>query len=101
MGTGRTAETEDLLRDAAQQVLAAVVRRFGDFGDSEDTDWREILGLYGLLERMTGNPMPGSQLSFRATGARPRTSRTWYRKNSSTVRRPSERMELAESPPMP
>jgi predicted RNA polymerase sigma factor len=24
---------------------------------AEDTDWREILGLYGLLERMTGNPM--------------------------------------------
>ena len=22
-----------------------------------DTDWREILALYGLLERMTGNPM--------------------------------------------
>ena len=22
-----------------------------------DTDWREILGLYGLLERITGNPM--------------------------------------------
>jgi predicted RNA polymerase sigma factor len=23
----------------------------------EDTDWREILGLYGLLERMTDNPI--------------------------------------------
>lgn len=23
----------------------------------EDTNWREILGWYGLLERMTGNPM--------------------------------------------
>jgi predicted RNA polymerase sigma factor len=23
----------------------------------EDTDWREIAALYGLLERMTGNPM--------------------------------------------
>jgi RNA polymerase sigma factor (sigma-70 family) len=28
--------TEDLLREAAPQVLAAVVRRFGDFSDSED-----------------------------------------------------------------
>jgi len=27
---------EDLLRDAAPQVLGAVVRRFGDFADSED-----------------------------------------------------------------
>jgi RNA polymerase sigma factor (sigma-70 family) len=29
-------ETEGLLREAAPQALAAVVRRFGDFGDSED-----------------------------------------------------------------
>ena len=27
---------EGLLRDAAPQVLGAVVRRFGDFADSED-----------------------------------------------------------------
>jgi RNA polymerase sigma factor (sigma-70 family) len=26
-------------------------------GGHEDTDWREIAGLYGLLERVTGNPM--------------------------------------------
>jgi predicted RNA polymerase sigma factor len=24
---------------------------------AEDTDWEEILALYGLLERLTGNPM--------------------------------------------
>jgi RNA polymerase sigma factor (sigma-70 family) len=29
-------EVEDLLREAAPRVLAAVVRRFGDFADSED-----------------------------------------------------------------
>ena len=29
-------DIEDLLRDAAPQVLAAVVRRFGDFADAED-----------------------------------------------------------------
>ena len=29
-------ELEDLLREAAPRVLAAVVRRFGDFADSED-----------------------------------------------------------------
>ncbi len=29
-------EIEDLLREAAPRVLAAVVRRFGDFSDSED-----------------------------------------------------------------
>ena len=32
----RPSETEDLLREAAPRVLAAVVRRFGDFSDSED-----------------------------------------------------------------
>src|SRR6478609_9144264 len=32
----RPADTEDLLREAAPRVLAAVVRRFGDFADSED-----------------------------------------------------------------
>ena len=26
-------------------------------GSVEDTDWPQILALYGLLERMTGNPM--------------------------------------------
>jgi RNA polymerase sigma factor (sigma-70 family) len=36
MSVGRAATTEDLLREAAPQVLAAVVRRFGDFSDSED-----------------------------------------------------------------
>lgn len=32
----RAASVEDLLRRAAPQVLGAVVRRFGDFADSED-----------------------------------------------------------------
>ena len=32
----RPREIEDLLRDAAPQVLAAVLRRFGDFADAED-----------------------------------------------------------------
>jgi len=36
MSGRRTADTEDLLREAAPRVLAAVVRRFGDFSDSED-----------------------------------------------------------------
>jgi RNA polymerase sigma factor (sigma-70 family) len=33
---GRTRDVGDLLREAAPRVLAAVVRRFGDFADSED-----------------------------------------------------------------
>jgi RNA polymerase sigma factor (sigma-70 family) len=36
-------DIEELLRDAAPQVLAAVVRRFGDFADSEDAVQEAIL----------------------------------------------------------
>jgi RNA polymerase sigma factor (sigma-70 family) len=38
----------------AQAAIAAVHDQAARY---EDTDWRQILGLYGLLERMTGNPM--------------------------------------------
>ena len=36
-------EIEDLLREAAPRVLAAVVRRFGDFSDSEDAVQEALL----------------------------------------------------------
>jgi RNA polymerase sigma factor (sigma-70 family) len=39
------------------QLQAAIAAEHAKAGRAEDTDWREILGLYGLLERMTGNPM--------------------------------------------
>jgi RNA polymerase sigma factor (sigma-70 family) len=37
-----------------QAAIAAVHDQAAGYGD---TDWSEILSLYGLLERMTGNPM--------------------------------------------
>jgi predicted RNA polymerase sigma factor len=37
-----------------QAAIAAVHDQAASYGD---TDWPEILSLYGLLERMTGNPM--------------------------------------------
>ena len=37
-----TAATEGLLREAAPRVLAALVRRFGDFADCEDAVQEEI-----------------------------------------------------------
>ena len=37
-----------------QAAIAAVHDQAASYGD---TDWSEILSLYGLLERMTGNPM--------------------------------------------
>jgi RNA polymerase sigma factor (sigma-70 family) len=39
------------------QVQAAVAAVHDQAGRYADTDWSEILALYGLLERMTGNPM--------------------------------------------
>jgi RNA polymerase sigma factor (sigma-70 family) len=39
------------------QVQAAIAALHDQAPVYEDTDWREILALYGLLERMTGNPM--------------------------------------------
>jgi RNA polymerase sigma factor (sigma-70 family) len=39
------------------QLQAAISAVHDQAARVEDTDWREILGLYALLERMTGNPM--------------------------------------------
>jgi RNA polymerase sigma factor (sigma-70 family) len=39
------------------QLQAAIAAVHDQARRAEDTDWREILGLYGLLERMTRNPM--------------------------------------------
>jgi RNA polymerase sigma factor (sigma-70 family) len=58
------AEGIELVRDSVSrgsvgeyQVQAAIAAVHDQAERAEDTDWREILGLYGLLERMTGNPM--------------------------------------------
>jgi len=39
------------------QLQAAIAAVHGEAGRAEDTDWHEILALYGLLERMSDNPM--------------------------------------------
>jgi predicted RNA polymerase sigma factor len=39
------------------QVQAAIAAVHDQAATTQDTDWREILGLYGVLERMTNNPM--------------------------------------------
>ena len=39
------------------QLQAAIAAEHTKAARAGDTDWREIAGLYGLLERMTGNPM--------------------------------------------
>jgi RNA polymerase sigma factor (sigma-70 family) len=39
------------------QLQAAIAAIHDDARHADETDWPQILGLYGLLERMTGNPM--------------------------------------------
>jgi predicted RNA polymerase sigma factor len=39
------------------QVQAAIAAVHDEAATAQDTDWPQILTLYGLLERMTGNPM--------------------------------------------
>ena len=51
--------TETLPRGAVgpYQVQAAIAAVHDEAARVEDTDWPQILGLYGLLERMSENPM--------------------------------------------
>jgi hypothetical protein len=43
---------------AGEYLVQALIAAAHDGADSVvDTDWAQILSLYGLLERMTGNPM--------------------------------------------
>jgi len=39
------------------QLQAAIAAVHDQAANHDDTDWAEILALYGLLERLTGNPM--------------------------------------------
>jgi RNA polymerase sigma factor (sigma-70 family) len=61
---GLVAEGVTLITEALQrgqvgeyQVQAAIAAVHDQASRYTDTDWSEILSLYGLLERMTGNPM--------------------------------------------
>ena len=39
------------------QLQAAIAAVHDQAQQADDTDWRQILALYGLLEQMTGNPV--------------------------------------------
>jgi RNA polymerase sigma factor (sigma-70 family) len=56
---GRALLAEALARGAVgeYQLQAAIAAEHAKAARSEETDWREILALYGLLEQVTGNPM--------------------------------------------
>jgi RNA polymerase sigma factor (sigma-70 family) len=44
-------------RTGDYQLQAAIAALHDEAARAEDTDWPQILALYGILERMTGNPM--------------------------------------------
>jgi len=52
------------------QVQAAIAALHDEAARVEDTDWPQILALYGLLERMTGNPMVALNRAIAAAMAR-------------------------------
>jgi predicted RNA polymerase sigma factor len=51
--------TASLSRGAvgAYQLQAAIAALHDEAARAEDTDWPQILALYGLLKKMSGNPM--------------------------------------------
>ncbi len=59
IGEGVALITEALRRGwvGEYQVQAAIAAIHDQADHHDDTDWAEILSLYSLLERMTGNPM--------------------------------------------
>jgi predicted RNA polymerase sigma factor len=48
------------------QLQAAIAAVHDEAARAEDTDWKQILGLYGLLDRMTDNPMVTLNLAVAA-----------------------------------
>jgi RNA polymerase sigma factor (sigma-70 family) len=56
-GTALLAEALDAGSVGEYQLQAAIAAAHDRAVRVQDTDWREIAGLYGLLERLTHNPM--------------------------------------------
>ena len=57
---GRRARQRDAVagaRSAPYQLQAAIAAVHDEAARAEDTDWPQILALYGLLKRMSDNPM--------------------------------------------
>jgi RNA polymerase sigma factor (sigma-70 family) len=56
-GIGLVTETLSRGSIGAYQLQAAIAAVHDEAARAEDTDWPQILALYGLLKRMTDNPM--------------------------------------------
>src|SRR3990170_4077956 len=59
IGEGVALVTDTLSRGSigAYQLQAAIAAVHDEAARSEDTDWPQVLALYGLLKRMSDNPM--------------------------------------------
>jgi len=56
-GVGLVTETLSRGRAGPYQVQAAIAALHDEAGRAEDTDWPQILALYGVLERLAPNPV--------------------------------------------
>jgi RNA polymerase sigma factor (sigma-70 family) len=89
----RRAAIEDLLREAAPQVLGAVVRRFGDFADSEDAVQE------AMLEAATSWPARGTPDNPVGWLIHVASRRMTDRMRSEGARRRREELAAAQEPP--
>jgi RNA polymerase sigma factor (sigma-70 family) len=85
-------DIEDLLRDAAPQVLAAVVRRFGDFADAEDAVQEAMLAAAQQWPRQGSPDNPVGWLIQVAS------RRMIDQARSETARRDREALAAAQEP---
>jgi RNA polymerase sigma factor (sigma-70 family) len=84
--------TEDLLRDAAPQVLAALLRRFGDFADAEDATQEAMIAATQQWPRQGTPDNPVGWL------VRVASRRMLDQARSETARRQREKLAAAREP---
>jgi RNA polymerase sigma factor (sigma-70 family) len=83
---------EDLLRDAAPQVLAALLRRFGDFADAEDATQEAMIAATQQWPRQGTPDNPVGWL------VRVASRRMLDQARSETARRQREKLAAAQEP---
>jgi RNA polymerase sigma factor (sigma-70 family) len=88
----RTPGIEDLLRDAAPQVLAALLRRFGDFADAEDATQEAMIAATRQWPRQG---MPDNPVGWLVHVA---SRRMLDQARSETARRDREKIAAAREP---
>jgi RNA polymerase sigma factor (sigma-70 family) len=86
---------EDVLRDAAPQVLAAVVRRFRDFADSEDAVQEALIA---AADQWPAEGVPENPVGWLVHVA---SRRMTDRARSESARRRREEAAAAQEPPEP